>query len=151
MKKKQPTYGGKRRIRKDDVVVVLTGKDRGAQGKVLRVIPDKGRVIVEGVNKIKRATRANPQKNIKGGILEREAPIAISNLMLVARAPFYRVFLVFQLVGFGLAGAGKARLPVPGARLAYYYYVVTKATVAALVRYMRFGTPQTWDKAKGTR
>ncbi len=83
MKKKQPTYGAKRRIRKDDVVVVLTGKDRGAQGKVLRVIPDKGRAIVEGVNKIKRATRANPQKNIKGGILEREAPIAISNLMLV--------------------------------------------------------------------
>jgi large subunit ribosomal protein L24 len=83
MKKKQPTYGGKRRIRKDDLVVVLTGKDRGAQGKVLRVIPDKGRAIVEGVNKIKRATRANPQKNIKGGILEREAPIAISNLMLV--------------------------------------------------------------------
>ena len=77
--------------------------------------------------------------------------LLVSNLMLVARAPFYRVFLVFQLVGLGLAGAGKARLPVPGARLAYYYYVVTKATVAALVRYLRSGTPQTWDKAKGTR
>ena len=57
----------------------------------------------------------------------------------------------FQLAGLGLAAAGKARLPVPGARLAYYYYVVTKATVAALVRYLRSGTPQTWDKAKGTR
>jgi glycosyltransferase involved in cell wall biosynthesis len=77
--------------------------------------------------------------------------LLVSNLMLVARAPFYRVFLVFQLAGLGLAAAGKARLPVPGARLAYYYFVVTKATVAALVRYLRSGTPQTWDKAKGTR
>src|SRR5450759_746837 len=83
MKKKQPTYTGKRRIRKDDVVVVLTGKDRGARGKILKVLPDKGRAVVEGVNKIKRATRGNPQKNIKGGILEREAPIALSNLMHV--------------------------------------------------------------------
>jgi hypothetical protein len=77
--------------------------------------------------------------------------LLVSNLMLIARAPFYRVFLVLQLVGLGLAGAGKARLPVPGARLAYYYYVVTKATVAALARYLRSGTPQTWDKARGTR
>ena len=77
--------------------------------------------------------------------------LLVSNLMLVARAPFYRVFLVLQLTGLGLTAAGKARLPVPGARLAYYYYVVTKATVAALVRYLRSGTPQTWEKAKGTR
>jgi glycosyltransferase involved in cell wall biosynthesis len=74
-----------------------------------------------------------------------------SNVLLLARAPFYRRFLVLQLAGLGLAGAGKARLPVPGARLAYYYFVVTKATVAALVRYLRSGTPQTWEKAKGTR
>ena len=74
-----------------------------------------------------------------------------SNLALVGRAPFYRRFLALQLVGLGLAAAGRARLPVPGARLAYYYYVVTKATTAGLVRYLRFGTPQTWDKAKGTR
>jgi len=77
--------------------------------------------------------------------------LLLANLTLVARAPFYRLFLVFQLAGLGLAAAGKARLPVPGARLAYYYYVVTKATVAALVSYLRSGTPQTWDKAKGTR
>jgi glycosyltransferase involved in cell wall biosynthesis len=77
--------------------------------------------------------------------------LLVSNLMLVARAPFYRVFLLFQLAGLGLAAAGKLRLPIPGARLAYYYYVVTKATVAALLRYLRSGTPQTWDKAKGTR
>ena len=77
--------------------------------------------------------------------------LLVSNILLVARAPFYRLFLAFQLAGLALAGAGKARLPVPGARLAYYYFVVTKATAAALVRYLRSGTPQTWDKAKGTR
>jgi glycosyltransferase involved in cell wall biosynthesis len=74
-----------------------------------------------------------------------------SNVLLIARGPFYRRFLVLQLAGLGLAGAGKARLPVPGARIAYYYFVVTKATVAALVRYLRSGTPQTWEKARGTR
>ncbi len=74
-----------------------------------------------------------------------------SNVALLGRAPFYRRFFVLQLGGLGLAAAGRARLPVPGARLAYYYYVVTKATAAGLVRYLRSGTPQTWDKAKGTR
>ena len=77
--------------------------------------------------------------------------LLVSNLVLVARAPFYRLFFLLQLAGLGLAGAGKTRLPVPGARLAYYYFVVTKATLAALVRYLRSGTPQMWDKAKGTR
>jgi cellulose synthase/poly-beta-1,6-N-acetylglucosamine synthase-like glycosyltransferase len=77
--------------------------------------------------------------------------LLVSNLLLWARAPFYRLFLLLQLAGLGLAGAGKARLPIPGARLAFYYVVVTKATAAALVRYLRSGTPQTWDKAKGTR
>jgi hypothetical protein len=76
--------------------------------------------------------------------------LLVSNVALLGR-PFYRVFLVLQLGGFGLAAAGKARMPVPGARLAYYYYVVTKATVAALALYLRSGTPQMWDKAKGTR
>jgi glycosyltransferase involved in cell wall biosynthesis len=77
--------------------------------------------------------------------------LLVSNVLLIARAPFYRLFLVLQLAGLALAAAGKARLPIPGARLAYYYFVVTKATAAALVRYLRSGTPQTWDKAKGTR
>lgn len=77
--------------------------------------------------------------------------LLVSNVLLVARAPFYRLVLVVQLAGLALAAAGKARLPIPGARLAYYYFVVTKATAAALVRYLRSGTPQTWDKAKGTR
>ena len=82
MKKKKSLFTGKLRIRRGDVVLVTVGKDRGASGKVLRVLPAKGRVIVEGVNKIKRATRANPQKNIKGGILEREASIAVANVQL---------------------------------------------------------------------
>jgi large subunit ribosomal protein L24 len=82
VKKKKAVFTGKLRIRRGDVVVVTAGKDRGASGKVLRVLPARGRLIVEGVNKIKRATRANPQKNIKGGILEREAPIAVANVQL---------------------------------------------------------------------
>ena len=77
--------------------------------------------------------------------------LLVSNVGLLARAPFYRRFFLLQLGGLGLAGAGRARLPIPGARLAYYYFVVTRATVAALVRYLRSGTPQMWDKAKGTR
>jgi glycosyltransferase involved in cell wall biosynthesis len=77
--------------------------------------------------------------------------LLLSNVALLGRGRFYRRFLVLQLAGLVLAAAGKARLPVPGARLAHYYYVVTKATVAGLVRYLRTGTPQTWDKARGTR
>jgi hypothetical protein len=77
--------------------------------------------------------------------------LLLSNVALVRRAPFYRRFLALQLGGLGLAAAGRARLGVPGARIAYYYFVVTKATVAGLVRYLRSGTPQMWDKAKGTR
>jgi large subunit ribosomal protein L24 len=70
-------------IRKNDMVAVRTGKDRGKRGRVIRVLADKGRVIVEGVNVIKRHTRPNPQKNIKGGIVEREASIHVSNVMLL--------------------------------------------------------------------
>jgi glycosyltransferase involved in cell wall biosynthesis len=77
--------------------------------------------------------------------------LLLSNIALVGRAPFYRVALALQLGGLGLAAAGRARLPIPGARLAYYYFVVTKATAAGLVRYLRSGTPQMWKKAKGTR
>jgi glycosyltransferase involved in cell wall biosynthesis len=77
--------------------------------------------------------------------------LLLSNVALVGRGRFYRLFLVLQLGGLALAAAGRARLAIPGARLAYYYFVVTKATVAGLVRYLRSGTPQMWDKAKGTR
>jgi large subunit ribosomal protein L24 len=70
-------------IRKNDNVVVTTGKDRGKRGRVVRVVPEKNRVIVEGVNVIKRHTKANPQRNIKGGLVEREAPLHASNVQLV--------------------------------------------------------------------
>ena len=70
-------------IRKNDNVVVTTGKDRGKRGRVVRVVPEKNRVIVEGVNIIKRHTKANPQKQIKGGLVEREAPLHASNVQLI--------------------------------------------------------------------
>jgi large subunit ribosomal protein L24 len=70
-------------VRKNDSVIVLTGRDKGKRGRVLRVIPDKTRVIVEGVNFIKRHTRANPQRNIKGGIVEREASVHASNVQIL--------------------------------------------------------------------
>jgi large subunit ribosomal protein L24 len=70
-------------IRKNDQVIVRAGKDRGKKGRVLSVLPEKNRVVVEGVNLIKRHTRPNPQKNIKGGIVEREAAIHASNVMIV--------------------------------------------------------------------
>jgi large subunit ribosomal protein L24 len=70
-------------IRRNDNVVVITGKDRGKRGRVLRVLPEKNRLVVEGVNFIKRHTRPNPQRNIKGGIVEREAALHASNVQLV--------------------------------------------------------------------
>ena len=73
-------------IRKNDNVLVVTGKDRGKRGRVLRVVPDRNRVVVEGVNVIKRHTRPNPQRNIKGGIVEREASLNVSNVQLVCPA-----------------------------------------------------------------
>lgn len=69
------------RIKKNDTVMVLTGKDRGKRGKILSVFPEKQRVIVEGVNLVKRHTRPN-QQNQQGGIVSREAPLHISNVNL---------------------------------------------------------------------
>ena len=71
------------RLKKDDVVVVTAGKDRGKQGRVLRVYPATQRVLVEHVNEVKKHLRPNPAKNIAGGISEREATIHISNVMLL--------------------------------------------------------------------
>jgi large subunit ribosomal protein L24 len=79
--KEQPAV--KPHVKKGDNVVVLSGKDRGKQGKVLRVNPVKGTAIVERVNFLKKHTRPNPQRNIQGGILEREAPIKLSNLQVI--------------------------------------------------------------------
>ena len=70
-------------IRKNDNVLVTTGKDRGKRGRVLKVVPETNRVVVEGVNFIKRHTKPNPQRNIKGGLVEREASLHASNVQLV--------------------------------------------------------------------
>jgi len=70
-------------IRKNDNVVVTTGRDSGKRGRVLKVLPAKNRLVVEGVNIIKRHTRPNPQRNVKGGIVEREASLHASNVRLV--------------------------------------------------------------------
>jgi len=72
------------KVRKNDQVLVIAGNYRGKRGKVLRVFPKKERIIVEGVNFIKRHTRPT-QKNPKGGIVEKEAPIHISNVMVICR------------------------------------------------------------------
>jgi len=70
-------------IRRNDNVQVITGKDRGKKGRVLRVIADKNRLVVEGINFVKRHTRPNPGRGVKGGILEKEAPMHASNVQLV--------------------------------------------------------------------
>ncbi|MCD6234940.1 MAG: 50S ribosomal protein L24 [Candidatus Neomarinimicrobiota bacterium] len=69
-------------VKKNDTVKVITGKDRGKTGKILKVFPVRNRVIVEGVNLVKRHTRPN-QQNPQGGIVEKEAPIHVSNVMLM--------------------------------------------------------------------
>lgn len=71
-----------RRIRKDDEVIVIAGKDKGRRGKVMRVVENGERIIVAGVNMIKRHTKPNPARNVAGGIVEREAAMHISNVML---------------------------------------------------------------------
>ena len=70
-------------VKKEDKVLVLSGKDKGKTGRVLRVMPDKYRVLVEGVAFVKRHTRPNPSKNIKGGIVERESSVHASNLKVI--------------------------------------------------------------------
>ena len=70
----------KTKIKKNDQVLVISGKDRGSKGKVLRVFPARELAIVERVNMVKRHTRQNAQKGIQGGVLEKEAPIHVSNV-----------------------------------------------------------------------
>ena len=70
-------------IRRNDNVIVVTGKDRGKRGRVLKMLLPRNRVVVEGVNFIKKHTRPNPSRNIKGGIVEREASLHASNIQLV--------------------------------------------------------------------
>lgn len=73
------------KVKKDDTVLVIAGKDKGAKGKVLKVYPDRGRVLVEGVNRIKKHTAVSTtQRGARsGGIVTQEAPIHVSNVMVV--------------------------------------------------------------------
>jgi large subunit ribosomal protein L24 len=73
-------------IRKDDLVKVISGRDKGKTGRVLSVNRDAGKLLVEHVMLIKRHTRPNPAKQIKGGIAERESQIAVSSVMIVCSA-----------------------------------------------------------------
>ncbi len=71
-------------VKKNDMVMIVAGKDKGKSGKVLRVLPEKGRVLVENLNLIKRHTRPSRSSN-EGGIIEKEAPIAISNVQFLCQ------------------------------------------------------------------
>jgi len=87
-------------IKKDDQVKVIAGRDKGKTGRVISVDRGVGKVLVEGVSMIKRHTRPNPSKQIKGGIAERESPIAISNVMVLTSGG------VPSRVGYKMEGSG---------------------------------------------
>jgi large subunit ribosomal protein L24 len=70
-------------IRRNDTVKVITGRDKGKEGRVLRVFPNDNKLLVEHVMMVKKHVRPNPQRNIKGGIAEQESRIALSNVQLV--------------------------------------------------------------------
>jgi large subunit ribosomal protein L24 len=74
---------GEINIRKNDRVVIIAGKDKGKNGRVIEVRPRMRKVLVEGVNMVKRHLKANSRRGIQGGILDREAPIDISNVMVI--------------------------------------------------------------------
>ena len=99
------------RLRKGDLVEVIAGKDRGKRGRILKVLRERARVIVQGVGFIKRHTRPNPQRNIKGGIAEREAPIHVSNVMIVSPEDDRRTRIGARLLEDG----SKARIARRGA------------------------------------
>jgi len=88
-------------VRKNDNVVVMAGRDRGKRGRVLKVFPDRNRVVIEGVNFIKRHTRLNPRANVKGGIVEREASVHASNVQIVCPECGVPTRLGRQLLGDG--------------------------------------------------
>jgi large subunit ribosomal protein L24 len=69
-------------FKKNDVVMVISGKDKGKTGKILKVFPEKNKVIVEKINFIKEFIRRDQSRNIQGGVMEKESPIHVSNVML---------------------------------------------------------------------
>ena len=89
------------KIKKGDTVEVISGKDAGKQGRVLVVDRSRERLVIEGVNMIKRHTRPNPQKNIKGGVVEREASIHASNVMVISPDSGKRSRIGFRVLDDG--------------------------------------------------
>jgi len=104
----KPKVRIKVKIKKDDTVKVIAGRDRGKTGRVLQVDSEKGKVLIEGVSLVKRHTRPNPQKQIKGGIAERESPIAISNVMVMTAGG------VATRVGYRMEGNRSVRVAKKG-------------------------------------
>jgi large subunit ribosomal protein L24 len=99
------------KIKKDDNVKVIAGRDRGKTGRVLDVDTVRGRVLVEGISLVKRHTRPNPSKQVKGGIAERESSIAISNVMVLTSGG------VATRVGYKTEGQNRVRIAKKGGEL----------------------------------
>ena len=92
------------KIKSDDEVVILAGKDKGKRGKVRKIL-DNGKVLVSGVNMMKKHTKPNPQMGVAGGIVESEAPIAVSNVAI-----FNSSSNKADRVGFKVDGDSKVRI-----------------------------------------
>jgi large subunit ribosomal protein L24 len=107
----KPKIRLKVKIKKDDTVKIIAGRDRGKTGRVLQVDTVTGKVLVEGVSLVKRHTRPNPQKQIKGGIAERESAIAISNVMVMTAGG------VATRVGYRVEGNHTVRVAKKGGEL----------------------------------
>src|SRR5258706_852855 len=107
----KPKIRVKVKVKKDDTVKIIAGRDRGKPGRVLQVDAVKGKVLVEKVGMVKRHTRPNPQKQIKGGIAERESAIAISNVMVMTAGG------VATRVGYRVEGNRTVRVAKKGGEL----------------------------------
>jgi large subunit ribosomal protein L24 len=110
IKKLAPPPPNKIKLKKDDQVKVIAGRDKGKIGRVLDVDRKTGRVLVEGVSMIKRHTRPNPSRQIKGGIAEKESMIAVSNVMVLTSGG------VPTRVGYKIEGSGVSERRVRIAR-----------------------------------
>ena len=98
------------KLKKDDQVKVIAGRDKGKTGRVLSVDRIKGKVLVEGISMAKRHTKPNPSKQIKGGIAERESAIAVSNVMILTSGG------VPSRIGYKIEGSGVSSRRVRFAR-----------------------------------
>jgi large subunit ribosomal protein L24 len=96
----------KLKIHKGDQVRILSGKEAGKTGKVLRVDIEKGKVYIERLNMLKRHTKPNPKKNPQGGVIEREAPMDVSNVLVVCPACAQPTRVGYRLI----EGGGKVRV-----------------------------------------